>query len=172
MIRKILYFAAFTMLLCLSINAQTLSPVALSSGGGFYSAGGNSLSFTVAEMTMVQTFIQPSNILTQGFQQPEQLTTAIAEIEALQGDVTVYPNPTNGPLHICCNDLSDEDYQVNIYNMVGQIVYTQTYKDLTASKIISIDLGKFKQGIYILELRSTDSNAKHKNSIHRINLVY
>ena len=65
----------------------------ISSSGGFYSAGGNSLSVTVAEMTMVQSFIQPTNMLTQGFQQPEHLTIGIAENEDLQGEVLIYPNP-------------------------------------------------------------------------------
>jgi hypothetical protein len=172
MIRKILYFEAFMMLLCISLKAQSLSPITISSGGGFYSAVGNSLSFTIAEMTMVQTFIQPTNMLTQGFQQPEQLTTAIAENETIPGEVIVYPNPSNGPFSISLNALNDEDYQVNIYNLVGQIVYAQSYRGVFGPNIITFDLGKFEQGVYILELRSTDSNAKHKKSIHRINLVY
>jgi len=149
-----------------------LSPVAISSGGGFYSAGGNSLSFTVAEMTMVQTFIQPSNMLTQGFQQPEQLTTAIAEIEKADGDVVVYPNPTNGQFNISYNALINEDFHLNIYNMVGQIVYDQSYGGAFGPNIITLDIGQFDRGIYLLDLRITDSNRNQKNSIHKINLVY
>jgi hypothetical protein len=169
---KILLLWTFVMLLSISMHAQTLSPVVISSSGGFYSAGGNSLSVTVAEMTMVQSFIQPTNMLTQGFQQPEQLTTGVAETEAQQGEVVVYPNPSNGRFNINYNALNDGSYQVNIYNMVGQVVYAQSYDATFGSNTIQLEMGQFGQGIYMLELRSTDLKGKQKSSIHKINLVY
>jgi hypothetical protein len=169
---KILLLWTFVMLLSISIYAQSLSPVAISSSGGFYTAGGNSLSFTVAEMTMVKTFVQPSNILTQGFQQPEQITTALAEIDAMQGEVLVYPNPNNGQFNISYNALNEGDFQVNIYNMVGQVVFTQSYGADFGLNSIKLDIGQFGQGIYMLDFRSTDLQGKQKSSIHKINLVY
>jgi hypothetical protein len=172
MIRKILFFEAFIMLLCFSLKAQTLSPVVISSGGGFYNAGGNSLSFTVAEMTMVQTFTQPSNMLTQGFQQPEQLTTSIAETGAKHDEVVVFPNPSNGQFNINFNAQRGGNYQVHIYSMVGQIIYDQSYNAIFGSNIITIDISRFDQGIYFLEFRTTDPDGIQKSNIHKINLVY
>jgi hypothetical protein len=169
---KILLLWTFVMLLSISMQAQTLSPVVISSSGGFYSAGGNSLSVTVAEMTMVQSFIQPTNMLTQGFQQPEPLTTGVAETEALQGEVVVYPNPSNGRFNISYNALNEGSYQVKIYNMTGQQVFNQSYGADFGPNLITFDLGQFGQGIYVLELRSTDLKGKQKSSIHKINLVY
>ncbi len=169
---KFLLLWTFVTLLCITTHAQTLSPVVISSSGGFYSAGGNTLSVTVAEMTMVKTFTQPSNILTQGFQQPEQLTTSVQENQAVQGEVVVYPNPSNGQFNISYNALNDGDYMVKIYNMVGQVVFDQTYGGTFGSNIISLNIGQFGQGIYMLELRSSDFKGKQKSSIHKINLVY
>jgi len=91
---KILLLWTFVMLLSISINAQSLSPRVISSAGGFFAGGSATLSVTVAEMTMVQTFVQPANILTQGFQQPEQFTTAIEENDNIAGEVSIFPNPT------------------------------------------------------------------------------
>jgi hypothetical protein len=169
---KILFLGAFMMLLCISMKAQTLSPQVISSSGGFYSAGSATLSVTVAEMTMVQSFIQPASMLTQGFQQPEQLTTGINEAEALQGEVVVYPNPSSGLFNISYNALTEGNYQVKIYNMAGQVVFDQSYGAIFGPNTIKIDAGGFGQGIYMLQLRSTDQNGKQKSSIHKINLVY
>jgi hypothetical protein len=169
---KILLLWTFVMLLCISTYAQSLSPTVISSAGGFYSAGGNSLSFTVAEMTMVQTFTQSTNILTQGFQQPEQLTTSIAETDVAQGEVMVYPNPSSGQFNISFNALNEGNYQVRIYNMVGQIVFDRTYGAAFGPTTIKLDVDGYGQGIYMLEFKSTDHNGKQKTSIHKINLVY
>jgi hypothetical protein len=170
---RLLFIWAFTLLLCISLNAQTLSPITISSSGGFYSvAGGNSLSFTVAEMTMVQSFIQPTNMLTQGFQQPEQLTTDIEENESIQGEVIIYPNPSNGQFNISYNTNTDGDYQVKIYNMVGQIVFAETYGAGIGLNTITLDMGQFGQGIYMLELSPASIKEKQKTSIHKINLIY
>lgn len=52
------------------VNAQTLSPSVLPSAGGYFSAANGSLSWTLGE-TVTPTLQAGSNILTQGFQQPE-----------------------------------------------------------------------------------------------------
>jgi hypothetical protein len=162
----------FLILLCSSLKAQTLSPVVLSSSGGFYSTVGNSLSFTVAEMTMVQTFSQPSSILTQGFQQPEQLSTSIAENDVKRGEVMLYPNPTNGLINLSYKSNTEGAYSVSIFNMVGQIVFSQSYASGIGLNTIHLDIGQYRQGIYMLELSSTDLNNKKNSTIHKINLVY
>ncbi len=51
-------------------NAQTLSPKANPTSGGYYNAGGNSLSWTMGE-TYNTTISSVNNMLTQGEQQPE-----------------------------------------------------------------------------------------------------
>jgi hypothetical protein len=172
MTRKILLIGAFMMLLCISLKAQTLSPATISSGGGFYNAGGNTLSFTVAEMTMVQTFLQPSNMLTQGFQQPEQLTTSITETETGHNEVIVFPNPSNGRFNISYDVQSNRPCKINIYNLVGQILYTHAYETTYGPNLISIDISGFDQGIYYLEFIATHPDGMHKSSLHKINIVY
>jgi len=168
-----MFLLAFTMLIFISLNAQTLTPMTISSSGGFYSvAGGNSLSFTVAEMTMVQSFIQPTNMLTQGFQQPEQLTTDIEENESMVGDVVIYPNPSNGQFNISYNVKNDGNYQIKIYDLLGQVVFAETHGTGIGLNTITLNLDHLGQGIYMLELISANQKEKQKSSIHKINLIY
>jgi hypothetical protein len=170
--KTILFLWAFVMLLSISTKAQTLSPKVISSSGGFYSGGNATLSFTVAEMTMIQTFTQPSNILTQGFQQPEQLTTSISENNMAHGEDVIYPNPSNGQFNISYNANKEGEYLVSIYNMVGQEIFTQSYGASAGLNYISIDVSRYSQGLYILELSSVTVNGKKSSSIHKINLIY
>ena len=169
---KLLLFSAFMMLLSISMIAQTLSPQVISSSGGFYSGASATLSVTVAEMTMVQTFSQPNNILTQGFQQPEQLTTAIQENEMAIGDVSIYPNPSNGLFVVDYNATSGGDYMVRIFDMTGQVVFSQSYSAGVGQNSIHIDMSRYRQGIYLLEMSDINLNSKKNTSIHKINLVY
>src|SRR5882757_1716137 len=76
------------------MNAQMLTPTVIASTGGFSSSGTNSLSYTVGEMTMVQTFSANGNILTQGFQQPNDNVTGLIDLTQDEfGSFVVYPNP-------------------------------------------------------------------------------
>jgi hypothetical protein len=58
-------------------EAQTLSPSVIASGGSFRTAGGYSISYTMGE-AVVATADNGSHFLTQGFQQPNDLSTGIA----------------------------------------------------------------------------------------------
>ena len=104
-------------------SSQTLSPSVISSSGGFYSNSSGMLSFTVAEMTMVETFSQPGNILTQGFQQPEDYSVGINEPTVETGGALIFPNPTNGHFLLSYYNYDNSQTTINLYNMVGQIVY-------------------------------------------------
>jgi hypothetical protein len=146
--------------------------VNISSGGGFFSSTSISLSYTIAEMTMVQTFIQPSNMLTQGFQQPEQFTTDIEEVRTMNNDFMVYPNPSNGEFNVSLNSLFTGSFQVQIYDLTGQVIFNQNYSSSPGTNIIAIDLSRFDPGIYFLEFRSTNSDRKQERNIHKINLIY
>jgi hypothetical protein len=91
---KKLYFAFALGLLSLGISAQSLTPTVIASTGGFSSNANGSLSYTVGEMTMVQTFSANNNILTQGFQQPNDQILGLLDITQDDfGSFAVYPNP-------------------------------------------------------------------------------
>ena len=61
----ILLVASFNM----AVNAQTISNKVIANGGGYSSAGGYSLSYTIGE-TITTTLSNGGYVITQGFQQP------------------------------------------------------------------------------------------------------
>ena len=83
------------------------------------------------------------------------LTLAVYEnvTEDAEASIHVWPNPTNGLLHIEVEDL----YNVEVRNLLGQLV-------LQAEKAETIDLNGFEKGVYFLIV----SNKKGFNSVKKI----
>jgi hypothetical protein len=160
------------MFLSISLNAQTLSPTVISSSGGYFSSASGSLSTTVAEMTMVQTFTGTNNILTQGFQQPEDFAVSITENEVPSGEMVIYPNPTNGQISLTFNSDGSQTNSIKIYNLVGQIVFAEKSETIQGLNNQTFDISHQGQGIYMLELTTIDGKGKKNISVQKINLIY
>jgi len=156
----------------ITARSQTLSPTVISSSGGFFTSGSAELSTTVAEMTMVQTFSDGSNYLTQGFQQPEVVTVGINEIPVASNDILVYPNPTSGSFALSFNSEGNSESSIRIYNLAGQVVVEKQLTQAVGLNTVDFDLSNFSQGMYILELASTNAKGEKSMSYHKINLVY
>jgi hypothetical protein len=156
----------------LSAQSQTLSPTVISSSGGFFTSSNAMLSATVAEMTMVQTFTSSGNILTQGFQQPEDLSVGINEIPVASGDLLIYPNPTNGSFTLSFQNNNSSETSIMIYNLAGQLVLEKQVSQSAGLNTINFDISTYSQGMYILQLVTNNAKGEKNLSYHKINLVY
>ena len=65
--------------------------------------------------------------------------------ESPLSDIQVWPNPTNGLLHI----EAEGDYQMEVRNILGQLV-------IEAEKTETLDLEGLEKGIYFLVLSDKD----------------
>ncbi|MDB5282841.1 MAG: hypothetical protein JWO06_1916 [Bacteroidota bacterium] len=140
------------------MKAQMLTPTVISSTGGFSSNANGSLSYTVGEMTMVQTFSANGNILTQGFQQPTD-TNFLGLLDLTQSDFgsfVVYPNPAV--------DITSFGFQlpeagrvsISLYNDLGQKVsdvYNSNYEN--GKTVQQTDVSRFASGIYFMTMTFT-----------------
>jgi hypothetical protein len=167
---KIIYFWVFFVLTCLSVHAQTLSPSVIAAGGGYSTSGVGSLSYTIAEMTMVETFVQGSSMLSQGFQQPEHHTVAIDDLELAPCEVILFPNPTSGQITLSYLSGAATQNSVKIYNLLGAFILSETYVATDGLNTLSFDLSQYTQGTYFLEL-VTEHRGRKIASVHKINLV-
>lgn len=73
---------------------------------------------------------------------------------------SVYPNPSNGLLHITNTTLTIEESQIQIINAIGQVVYCETMS--TNHKMI--DISKYNSGVYFIKMAS-DKNTSVKRII-------
>lgn len=70
----------------------------------------------------------------------------------------IFPNPTNNKVQIEING-SDEINSVFVYNLIGEKVFE--INNLSTSNY-TIELGQFKSGIYILQVKSLQNNIVRK----------
>src|ERR1017187_110562 len=89
-------YILFLIVILFQAKAQSVSPFVIASSGGYFSNATFSVSSTFGEMTMVETFSDGNNFLTQGFQQPFNNTTGISSIIPESDSYSIFPNPSNG----------------------------------------------------------------------------
>lgn len=151
---KKIYLLAVVVLSAMFANAQMLTPTVIASTGGFSSNANGSLSYTVGEMTMVQTFSANGNILTQGFQQPNDNITGLIDMTKDEfGSFVVYPNPAVDDLTFGFQLPEASKVRVVLYNAVGQQVaevYNGNYD--TGKTVEQLNVTTYAAGIYVLSL--------------------
>ena len=149
--------------------AQTLSPVVISSSGGFSANGTAMLSGTVGEMTMVETFSNAGVILTQGFQQPDDFGVSAEDIEVLNDLFSLGPNPTHGSVNLIFNSNAALMLRVNVIDMRGRIIYNNEVEKHADNNFIQLNFSALACGDYVLEFivsgKGTESPASFSRKI-------
>jgi hypothetical protein len=154
---------------------QTVKPEVVASAGNFFlnTQANASLSFTIGEMTMVQTFQNQGHFLTQGFQQPEINLVGIDE-EDIFYEFVIFPNPANQDLGFRYRLRYPGQVRMRLINMNG-VQVLDGYEDLHGIGLRedAFDVRGLAQGMYFLEVsyvapaRGIDHHRNYKiNVIH------
>ncbi|MBI4931977.1 MAG: T9SS type A sorting domain-containing protein [Bacteroidetes bacterium] len=80
------------------------------------------------------------------------LLSAVAENNSLKGKILVYPNPTNGKFTIEIEDEQKKNYEMRIYNVLGEMVSQSA--NLTTNQPTTLDLSFQSSGLYFLKMKS------------------
>ena len=75
------------------------------------------------------------------------LTTSINQISNTQFPISIYPNPTNALLNL----FSDDNENIVIMNLVGEIVLQKTFSSNTKGKV-EMDISFLQAGIYFIKV--------------------
>jgi len=149
-----LFFILLAIAFTLSVNAQTLTPSVISTTGGFSSNTTGSLSFTVAEMTMVQTFSAGNHILTQGFQQPSERITGLLDlVQGEFGSLVIYPNPAVDNLWFGLQLPEAGKVQVILYDGIGHKISDAFSTNYENGKVVQqMNVTMYAAGTYFLTM--------------------
>ncbi|MCH8902697.1 MAG: T9SS type A sorting domain-containing protein [Bacteroidetes bacterium] len=81
--------------------------------------------------------------------------TDIAEL-TVASTFEVYPNPNNGQFTIEFNSVNSTDIQLNIFNMIGESIYSETLLSIQGNYKNLLDLSDLSKGVYTIELISNE----------------
>ena len=157
-----------------SAHAQMLTPTVIASAGNYFTGGGVSLSYTVGELAAVQTFSSPNVILTQGFQQPNDVVkSGLTDVEAgLDGAFSVYPIPSSGTVWFGYEFNEPGKVQVSLLNIIGQTMDYNLNEAYTSGKEVhSFDCSSFASGNYLLSVKFTNSSGQEKIMTKKVQFI-
>ena len=77
-------------------------------------------------------------------------------------DFNFYPNPVKDVLTVVSFGIADEVYQLQIYNALGKLMYSQR---INQSRIVELDISNFNPGIYFIKLDKSGDQFKVKKLI-------
>jgi hypothetical protein len=87
------------------------------------------------------------------------IPVGVKNVNALSADIRILPNPSNGNFTLKGTvATADEAIAVDVTNMLGQTVYSGSVKVDNGTISSTIQLNNVSNGMYILNLRSSDGN--------------
>jgi hypothetical protein len=159
------YFLLLLIIICLQVklNAQTRDLQTACATSAQKTVGNFTISYTIGEMVLVDTWKNSGLTVTQGIIQPniEAINPGAGNFAA--GEITVYPNPTPNDLFIRYNILQLGKLNIQLYDALGQKLLTEEIA-LTSFGIKNINFSKYSSAAYILsiEFTSTDGTVNKK----------
>lgn len=106
--------------------------------------------------------IDPSNwIINQngGIVKDPNFTASINE-NAQNDALSIYPNPTNGPLTVAMNQ--NGKFELTVVDMRGKVILQSAFENTTA-----IDLSNHSQGTYMIQVKSLENDMKYRRIVKR-----
>lgn len=154
---------------------QSVTPFVTSPAGDFFfnSNAGASLSFTVGEMTMVETFFANQHFLTQGFQQPVVQVIAVADPSDFLEEFVIFPNPASDYINVRYQLRFPGTITLQMVNLNGVEVmpaYVDRYSGGLREEMLPLE--QVSQGMYVLRVRyESPGRGIDHISYHKINII-
>lgn len=153
---KILILIIFYFIFFLSLSqAQKIQRSTVGANGfsGKVNASGSPLLViqSVGQSSATGTFKNNSNIIREGFIQPDLKVSTKPSNENKILKASLYPNPASQTIHIAIEEAVEEGLTVVIYDLQGKELFTRQY---TPTRHIQLEVGAFANGHYLLQVNA------------------
>lgn len=155
------------------MRAQSISQHVIASSGAYASAGGYSLSYTVGEMAATQTLSAGGTILTQGFQQPNDVTIGLLEInQEANGTFVIYPVPAIERLWFGYEFDERGEVEVTLHDITGRILDFSLRENYVPGKVThEFDCTPYAAGNYVITAKYTSQSGQVKTISKKFQII-
>jgi hypothetical protein len=154
---KSIVFIHFFLISIQSFGQVFLERQVIATAGFEYGGSFGSISSTVGEV-IIDTKLNTSVVLTQGFQQTQMSNATVntKENTAKKLNFIIYPNPTDDVFYIEFENPIDVAAKVVLYNSVGVETSNISVK-IKNENSISVKVSDYARGSYFLIIKNTDN---------------
>jgi hypothetical protein len=150
------YLIVFLISSHLKGNSQTIDRVSISSGA----FSDNSMNYTIGE-TFNFSFANGGDVsFEMGSSGSNSFTGGIInQIEnenCLEKQIVIFPNPAQNEFQISFNKNNNEGIQVQVFNISGQLIYSNTSYENSHK----INIGNWSNGVYQVLLKNLTTNSE------------
>jgi hypothetical protein len=146
-------------------KSQTVTPVLVSSQGGFASLSGGSVSWSIGEPVSA-SYTHVSAITTMGFHQPELTVASVIDENEAGQSIGVFPNPVNDILSLNFSGIQKGAYRLEVIDGLGKIVLVEDAQ-VSDQAVYKLSLGGLSAGNYLLKI--TNGEKAKSVKINKIN---
>lgn len=148
----------------LMVQAQSSSPSTINSSGGSASVGQNRYSWSIGEMTLVNTATGANIIVTQGLLQNNPLSTGLDKPET-KVLAHVYPNPAGNSVALAVSIEGITELNYSLMDATGKTISTGNVQNPSLNASANLDFSKLAAGLYFLNLSAKTHEGEISNSI-------
>jgi hypothetical protein len=146
MMKKLLTLT-LTLLVSLSFGQTAIKKENISTDGGSQTNGTTTVVYTVGEIA-IQENSNGTIHLSEGFIGPDIAEAMDIKDYTLLQNINIYPNPTQDFVNI--NFENESEYQINVTDLSGKIIYTFEENNQLEQRI---NLQNLKVGVYLLVIK-------------------
>jgi PKD repeat protein len=145
------YTAAATYSVCLTVTA-TCGSTATTCTSQYISKTSSSAASAIIQINVIRPALTPVSITKQVLQ---------------TSDVFVYPNPSGGEININVKNILNSSVFINVYNIVGAVVYHTLAETINTEIQKEINLSELSNGIYFVKVNSNNQEVTKKIIINK-----
>ena len=155
---------SFLFLLLVSIPTVVIGQSVINASGGSHSFSGGVFEYSIGEMTEISTERNDEIIVTQGLLQIEDVSLGVPEESFSIQNLTVYPNPTKGELHIKPSLGKSGELSLKLYDLLGRIVVNRNVYLQTGQEQQVLDLSSLSEATYMLNIEFFHGKERYLSS--------
>ena len=132
-----------------SIQAQE----SVNAGGGDATGNGGSVAYSVGQV-FYQTNSGNSTTISEGVQQPIEISTLVITSPVFNLQLSAFPNPTTHSVTISISNIKQQDLTYQLVDLHGRLLQTGSLPDAKNS----IDLSQYLPATYIIMVQDAQAN--------------